>query len=868
MPLSDQDRDMLIRTVIGEAGDQSPQGQSAVAHVVLNRVASGQYGGSPSAVVLAPGQFEPWQTKAKELVGISPKSPQYQRVGQIVDSAASGSDPDPTQGATHFLDPAIVKARRGGSLPDWAQGKSIAIGSHNFYAPDNPNYAQSIQVRPVGTSGLSYTASPADLADTASALGITRSGVAPAASSAPVAMAPDLGETAKALGLTLGATPKAALPAAMIPPVDTVQHATPSVAADAAAAVKTGGGFTNAIAEGMPVVGPALNNITAATGAAIQPLVGADAAPDFQSRYVHNLLVEQEAARQYAAQNPLRAGAGNLVGGALTTAPMAGTSLGGRALGTVGSTIGSRLYGGTLGGTALGGLDAGLRGEDPLTGMEVGGALGAAGVLGGEGVGALTASGSNALVRPSGPLAGVNPVGRKWLATAMANETPASILAARSRMGPQGFAADLNPALTDLATGVAVRAEPPGSAMISEAYRLRQASAAGRIDNAITQAMGPRTDIVQSQQNIIAQRKAAADPLYSQWRSMQVHPTPEIKAMIPRLDAAGAFDQAEKLSGITGEPINKTFFTGGPNKSFPTTQTWDYVKRGLDSKIDQAYAAGDKTTARALINLKSDLINEIGKTPAGQVWQQARQSFAEPSALIDQIAAGRDTFVGGRSGLSADELRHELTTLSQPELMARIQGMRSAASEAMGDSLNGDTTLRNKLLAENNQNKIRMMLGYGPGQRLIDTLNQEKYLADQAKYVMPKSGSPTAGRTQAANALEAPPIPHWNPSLTEPLSFIPPSWIDAIRPSTVLQGGRDASYAGARQQIAGPLLSRVGGGLDEFLTAVSREASNRLASANRGDLARRLSTLAVTGPGSETARLRGNFGGALTVPAQ
>jgi hypothetical protein len=141
MPISDADnRDATIRTVIGEAGDQSPDGQAAVANVIANRLASGQWGDNAKAVVLAPGQFEPWQTRPAELARINRNSKQYRDVGQIVDSVASGDTPDLTGGSTHFLQPETVRARRGGSLPDWAQGPAITIGAHNFYSPGNPNF--------------------------------------------------------------------------------------------------------------------------------------------------------------------------------------------------------------------------------------------------------------------------------------------------------------------------------------------------------------------------------------------------------------------------------------------------------------------------------------------------------------------------------------------------------------------------------------------------------------------------------------------------------------------------------------------------------------------------------------------------------
>jgi hypothetical protein len=53
-----------------------------------------------------------------------------------VDAVLNGATPDPTAGATHFLNPEIVRGRRGGSLPAWARGEGQPIGNHTFYSPE------------------------------------------------------------------------------------------------------------------------------------------------------------------------------------------------------------------------------------------------------------------------------------------------------------------------------------------------------------------------------------------------------------------------------------------------------------------------------------------------------------------------------------------------------------------------------------------------------------------------------------------------------------------------------------------------------------------------------------------------------------
>lgn len=136
--LSPRDRDLVIRTIIGEAGNQGPQGQAAVANVILNRLAAGKYGKTASDVVLAPNQFEPWSTRSKELLGYKSDSAAYKNVGDIVDMVASGDIPDQTSGATHFLNADIVRQRTGGSLPSWAAKPIAKIGEHTFFAPNGP----------------------------------------------------------------------------------------------------------------------------------------------------------------------------------------------------------------------------------------------------------------------------------------------------------------------------------------------------------------------------------------------------------------------------------------------------------------------------------------------------------------------------------------------------------------------------------------------------------------------------------------------------------------------------------------------------------------------------------------------------------
>ena len=142
---SARDRDIMIRTVIGEAWHglpsrrQPPLGMRAVAHVIVNRARDGRFGGRTlAAVCLAKYQFEPWIARGKALMRIHRTSDAYRSVARIVDAVLAG-DADPTAGALFFLNPITVKKRRGGTLPRWAVGATLTVAAadarmiHVFY---------------------------------------------------------------------------------------------------------------------------------------------------------------------------------------------------------------------------------------------------------------------------------------------------------------------------------------------------------------------------------------------------------------------------------------------------------------------------------------------------------------------------------------------------------------------------------------------------------------------------------------------------------------------------------------------------------------------------------------------------------------
>jgi hypothetical protein len=154
-PPSGEDLKNLQMMVIGEAGNEPQQGKVGVASVARTRAVDGGYGGNtPTGVVTAPNQFEPFNTPAgrarmarglmdpKQLASANDAIDQAYGTGKYVSAGPN----DPTEGMTHFYSPK-GQAALGRPAPAWAGGDSVTIGGHVFNSPDDatPPNAQPAQ---------------------------------------------------------------------------------------------------------------------------------------------------------------------------------------------------------------------------------------------------------------------------------------------------------------------------------------------------------------------------------------------------------------------------------------------------------------------------------------------------------------------------------------------------------------------------------------------------------------------------------------------------------------------------------------------------------------------------------------------------
>ena len=142
MTVTERDRDILARTLWGEARGEDLIGQIAVAWTIRNRVEMDLHNdGKPdwwgegyAGVCLKPWQFSCWNKNDPNYPYLSGTKPipfrEFARAQIAADHVIAGTAPDPTGGATHYYSTTMPNA------PKWTEGatRTLRLGHHVFFA--------------------------------------------------------------------------------------------------------------------------------------------------------------------------------------------------------------------------------------------------------------------------------------------------------------------------------------------------------------------------------------------------------------------------------------------------------------------------------------------------------------------------------------------------------------------------------------------------------------------------------------------------------------------------------------------------------------------------------------------------------------
>jgi hypothetical protein len=784
--VSPQDRDIAIRTMIGE--ENTPAGQAGVASTMLNRLRSGQYGKSLTQIAHAPGQFEAWSRNGEGLSGISTSDPNYQLAASIFDGVAAGKVPDLTGGATHFYAPK-AQAALGRKPPAWANGQNgTPLGKTLFFAPpaNAGKPAPAVQAINAATSGeepdLIQQYLRQDTSPTAEPDLIQQYLSAPAAAPSTPAQGPAEPDLIQQY-LNAPAASASAPATQIIQPSPTGALGTGSSVANSSAT-----GFVN----GIPIIGPMLNSGLDRAQAAIMSLAS-------DKPYSEALKTVQAREAGDVAAHPTANLLGGIGGGVAGTVPLVAAAP--EAFGIGAGNLLARAGMGALSGAALGGSDSAIRSGGDLNSIIHGAKIGAATGAGAVGLGsALGWAGGKVLNMLSGTSAPAREVGNML---AGAGLSPQDARTALNRLGPSGTLADIDPALTTEAGALAARGGATTSLM-KNSMRTRAAGADDRASQLMTSALGPKPDLTAATEAIENDAATRAGPAYAAGRNgVPLDVTPVLASIDSQLpNASGGV--ANVLNTVKGYLTNKVASAGNPTgllvpKDDPASVL--QARQALDDLIQKMPldTSAGRNAMRTASGLRGQLDTVVKSNP----------SFAHGDAIYSQAMGVRDALQSGvdvfKRATRPEDMARTIQGMTPPELDAFRQGARVAIGDAMENTTRGEAAGAQSMFGRGTANRAKLDLLFPNASDVFDALHSEATMRGTERSIL---GQSVTAERQAA-------MKRWSPQAES-------SGIS----NDLLAAGEGLATAGPWGGVAAPLLRR---GVNNLLSGVRQRASDRVA---------------------------------------
>lgn len=320
-------------------------------------------------------------------------------------------------------------------------------------------------------------------------------------------------------------------------------------------------------------------------------------------------------------------------------------------------------------------------------------------------------------------------------------------------LGPEALPADIAPNLRQQAEGLA-SIQGTAQKTVRDALASRGAGAGKRITGALDEALGQPVNTLQTADDIIAQRSAAATPLYEAARSKPMPFSRDLESLLNRPAMQQALAQAQKLAANEGM-VSKQWFANvaGDGATFmrnvPDVRQLDYTKRALDDMID---SVGPWTNeGRVLTGLKNELTRIVDD--AVPEYAQARQAFAGPSGVINAMESGKSVF---KNRQTPEEIRRTLVGMGEAEKDAFLQGARAAVADIMGTARNDANAAKALFERGYNREKLALLIGDEQAAQLLSRLRAERTFSETANQVV--GNSRTAPRQDVIRELGTDPI--------------------------------------------------------------------------------------------------------------
>lgn len=427
-----------------------------------------------------------------------------------------------------------------------------------------------------------------------------------------------------------------------------------------------------------------------------------------------------------------------LTGGA--AAPAAGAGLATRAASAVGRS--AALQGALSGaGAAEGGPLARLAGG--TVGAVAGGTIGKVG-------GALAAKGGRAIERvrqggPPRPDAGIAAATRMAERAGITDLPTAIQQAAETAPAETRLMDVLGTPGRRLASGVRLAGGRPGQ-VVEEAMEQRLLDAPSRLLRGLETTGRSAENLTETVDDLIAQRKLAADPLYERLRDQPPVMNRQLEEMIAtRPSLQRAQRDAVKLAAEEGVQLPTMDTPAGP-MPLRTPEMLHYMKLALDDMLDIGKKPGEgglgKTTLSKIRDTKNEFLNIVDN--AVPVFKAARDAWAGPSALKAAVEEGAEA---AKSKVNVDALAKQVKELSPSEQEFYRRGYLQTLRERVDDNALKPQDIRNAGFEK------RMQAVFGDeADAIVQALRQEVDLTTAGQALT--KGSQTAERAQDIAEVE------------------------------------------------------------------------------------------------------------------
>ncbi len=383
---------------------------------------------------------------------------------------------------------------------------------------------------------------------------------------------------------------------------------------------------------------------------------------------------------------------------------------------------------------------------------------------------------------------------------------PSSVMNTQSRLGSDAMGMDLGRQMQGRAEAIAAQ---PGVAQnkVLDAVQNRVGEFGSgtreRVNSTLDTHLGPSRDVVKLRDEIHEIIKDHAAPAYKQ--VMEKYPVvmdETLQTLAQRPAIAEAMQRARGLAANYGETIEG---------AQPSLKYWDYVKKGLDQRINTMMRSGmddlssaQKADLGGLMSARTALRDHLDRV-TGEEYAGARRIAATKPELDEAFQFGQSMF---NTKLLPEEIAAHINDLSIPAQAMAQAAARREIERVLDSARNDGAKARSWLDTNNNKAKIENLFGENAAAAIENRIGAENTFQTSAHNV--SQNSRTAVRQNLAKDTADPSQASYAPTVLGALKAVPAAGLNYIRQ----QGMRDtregvANILTARGQQLDPVIDQL-----------------------------------------------------------